>query len=381
MRWNCPHCRNPLAAGDDQLSSDWLFSRCFHCGGHFLVRLPEVSVVKVDKIPDGEKVLAIAAVPPAALGDPASQGLAQHLPPRKAVIRPVTQRRFQEPPRPAGPVRLPEIPAKLRRKPVAAVEDRANRPPFQEEAAARPEALPPAAPPVAHPRKDPPPAMLRDFPVPEPLPELSQIVPSRPKLLPIVMGIAGAVMVGSGIYIYIQDIQGQAVLEKAPARSASPAGTLSKTRTVAPPPAVIAGSRPTPPLITRPAAAIPGPANILASGSIYTDRVHHLAMAPDRSSTVSPEWRGADETRDVPMVVRVRSDDTRLLSGPANRFSIVAIVDRNARLVVTDWNEGWFKVQLPDMNAPDRPSGTRALPKIAWVPTEGVQVIPTAPGL
>lgn len=57
MKWNCPHCGVILAIGDDKINGGWSFSRCYKCSGHALVRRAEISVIKVDRAPPGERVL------------------------------------------------------------------------------------------------------------------------------------------------------------------------------------------------------------------------------------------------------------------------------------------------------------------------------------
>lgn len=410
MRWNCPHCQTSLTASDEQLSPNWLFSRCFHCGGNFLVRRPEVNVVKVDRVPEGERVLAAGPENPPLLSEQANRNLARYTaPPAKAVVRPVTSRRGQPPLQavatPATAPRLPEAPANLRRKadPASSRHEGALAPsrhegalapspaPAAASSAAQAQAFSPTDPPAPAasatpaPQVAPPMASLRDYLVPAPLPELATLAPSRPRLLPIAMGIAGAVMVGSGIYLFLE---GQTVIEKARARANHPSVSLSKALKIAP------GGEPD--SRRPPEEARPSPAATLAANTTFTDQLHREAMAPERApqpvqaslTSRAPEAQQAQEaqeaqaipdgsSREAPMMIRTRRNNTRLRSGPGARFPIVAIVDRNARLIVKDWSENWFKVQLPDLNDPGKPAEFQALPQVAWVPTEVVQVIST----
>lgn len=57
MRWNCPHCGTALGIGDEKISSGWVFSLCYRCGGHSLIRKNGKNIIKVDRAPPGEEVL------------------------------------------------------------------------------------------------------------------------------------------------------------------------------------------------------------------------------------------------------------------------------------------------------------------------------------
>lgn len=345
-----------------------------------MVRRPEINIVKVDRVPDGERIIVTGPEAPPLLSEQANRNLARYTAPAdKAVVRPVTQRRGQQPPlqavaSPRGSApspKLPEIPANLRKKPAPGGPPGPGTPPHtqtQTQTQAPHETSPAAVATVTPITRAaaPPRASLQDYLVPEPLPELSTlVVPSRPRLLPIAMGVAGAVMVGSGIYLFLQ---GQSVLEKSRSHSGRPSVSLSSA--AKPVPARF------PELQSLPARDANGaPATALASSSPtkYTDQVHHEAMAPERH----PATAGTSpDPQDAPMTVRTRRDNIRLRSGPGTGYPVVAIVDENTRLVVTDWSANWFKVQLPEMNDPNEPHEYQALPRIAWVPTEVVQVIP-----
>lgn len=75
MRWNCPHCGVNLAVIDDQLSTGWSFSRCYQCGGFALVRQAEINVIKVDRAPQGERVLLPESHETPMLSDEATRNL------------------------------------------------------------------------------------------------------------------------------------------------------------------------------------------------------------------------------------------------------------------------------------------------------------------
>jgi|GEM_PF-6408765 len=57
MLWNCPHCNIKLKVVDEKVGTGWTFSRCCKCAGIALIRKPEASVVKVDRVPSGESIL------------------------------------------------------------------------------------------------------------------------------------------------------------------------------------------------------------------------------------------------------------------------------------------------------------------------------------
>ncbi len=85
MQWCCPHCGINLAISDEKVSAGWSFSRCYKCGGFALIRKAEISVIKVDKAPPGEKVLLPEATENPHLGlvsESANQKLIQHAAPK-----------------------------------------------------------------------------------------------------------------------------------------------------------------------------------------------------------------------------------------------------------------------------------------------------------
>jgi hypothetical protein len=57
MQWNCPHCQTAISTDDAQIATGWNFTQCCRCNGHSLVRRAEVNLVRLDKEPQGEKIL------------------------------------------------------------------------------------------------------------------------------------------------------------------------------------------------------------------------------------------------------------------------------------------------------------------------------------
>jgi hypothetical protein len=57
MVWNCPHCKAPLFASDALLGTSTILTQCPECDRAALVRRAGNQCIKVDKIPQGERVL------------------------------------------------------------------------------------------------------------------------------------------------------------------------------------------------------------------------------------------------------------------------------------------------------------------------------------
>jgi hypothetical protein len=62
MVWNCPHCRAALALSDELLGSSWNMSRCPNCENSGFIRRPGNLAIKVDQVPEGEKVLIAKSI-------------------------------------------------------------------------------------------------------------------------------------------------------------------------------------------------------------------------------------------------------------------------------------------------------------------------------
>lgn len=121
MQWNCPHCGVSLNLKDQELGTDWSFSKCAQCSSFALVKKIEISVLKVDRAPEGERILlpertteeqVIASVPePPALAPSPVQPPPFHAPPppppQIAVLPPPS---VSAPIIPAPLPRLPDLP-------------------------------------------------------------------------------------------------------------------------------------------------------------------------------------------------------------------------------------------------------------------------------
>lgn len=250
MRWNCPHCGVGLAISDEKVSTGWSFSRCYKCAGHALVRRSEINLIKVDKAPPGERVL----LPEGSEEPMMSQNASDNY-----------HRVVADPSRPT-----------------------ANR----TQVLSTPSAAAVTPPQFTLPTLD----TTRNFggPLPDPLPESRFSMPNvPPRVLPVAMGVAGALAIGSGIYLYVQGMN-----------------LWNKARQSAP----IAASES--PII--PTAAV-----------VQTDKVQTSAMAPSRSITVQSRIAGA-----------------KVYSGPGAEFSTIGVMDLHKNYRVSEWNERWFKVEL-----------------------------------
>ncbi len=397
MRWNCLHCLTSLSVADEDIGANWAFTRCYHCGGLCMARRPEVSLVKVDRVPEGEPIInaeASDAGDPQLFSEAANRNLARYTGP---VVRPAARRNgmpIPEPgPQPVLTPRLPEVPPQLRAQPATPIQATYTLTP---RTSGRPASSPPPAPatPVAASTKTlappsalppsmpkPPPAaqVAAPFTFPEPLPEIAAYIAPRPKLLPIAMGIAGAIAVGTGIYGYLQS---QSLWEKTRARaSGRQSSRLSQLTMGAMAPSGASVITPITMASATPLAANRSPAD--ASGnsnpSGLTDSMHQTAMAPDRNpspATLTPAATTAARPPAPAMIIRTRRDDTKLRSGPGVGYPVIAVVDENVEFTVSNWSEHWFKIQLPENRDPSHPMPYER--KFAWVETEVVQVIPAS---
>jgi predicted Zn finger-like uncharacterized protein len=233
MRWNCPHCGTNLAVADEKVGSGWSFSRCYKCAGYGLVRRSDVTLIKVDRAPEGEPVLLPEAHENATamLSDTATRNLNR-------------------------------IAANAATRSTPAINVTGAAKPVVRTAAARGA---PSAPTAKAPRP-----AASNYGLPKPLPEVpAQTVGQR--LTPMAIGIAGLLTIGSGIYLYVQ---GQALFEKAHTQareSTQPAApeSLSSNETL---------DEPGPEVILAPSLAD----NANPDMPVVMDEVHARAMAPAR---------------------------------------------------------------------------------------------------
>jgi hypothetical protein len=333
MRWNCPHCGTNLAIADEKVGNGWSFSRCYKCAGFSLVRRSDVTLIKVDRAPEGEQVLLPEAHenPMMMLSENATRNLQRYAGagsetgagPNKAT--PTVRVKTSNPSgASAGP-----------RPVIRTASPRGGRPVAQQQAR---QAQGPAFPPrpervtttqIIQPLRG---SALGDvlpqsrpssagFGLPEPLPDEPERTLGQ-RLVPMGIGLAGMLTIGSGIYLYVQ---GQALFEKArtqaressapapaapgrfsaagsenesiplpgrevvipPARATAAAARISAEEVPAPAPTNAPQLEPPIAVPVVPVAATqqarsPGKANLAAGRGAVVDQVRSRAMAPLR---------------------------------------------------------------------------------------------------
>ncbi|MGK5085432.1 MJ0042-type zinc finger domain-containing protein [Bdellovibrionota bacterium FG-1] len=194
MRWNCPHCGTSLAISDEKIGNGWSFSRCYKCAGYGLIRRSDVNLIKVDRAPAGEAILLPEAneEPTAVMSRAATKHLSKIITPYSAqkvinqAMKPTMTQGEGQPPPTRGHFGL-NLPAPLPDEPVRSLQQKA---------------------------------------------------------LPLAIGLAGVLALGSGIYLYVE---GQNLWAKA---HFSPSDTTT------------------------------------TAANVLVDQVHSKAMAPSREADV-----------------------------------------------------------------------------------------------
>jgi predicted Zn finger-like uncharacterized protein len=360
MRWNCPHCGTHLAVGDEKLGAGWSFSRCYRCGGFALVRRSDVNLIKVDKAPAGEQVLVPDAEPEAKSEKPVIRPAARRNAPATAAST-----------KSAAPVaasaKAPAAPAGATAAGPARVATPPSRAPSPNVRSAGAEVTAPRA--AAGERTFARSVAQTSIDLPEPLPDTPR-QPWHYRLLPVAVGVAGATVVASGIYFYLQ---GQALWDHA--------RTSMRTEHLQPEPrddkhaaadasapapnadAPIAAVPPTAPqtAATNAPGVIAAPALAAQAGGEQTDQVRAQAMAPARDAAGAvAEWKQSQNeappqlthppaarsiaTETLFVATRVRS--ARLHGGPGLDYPIIATVGASERFAVVDWSDRWFMVSF-----------------------------------
>lgn len=240
MRWNCPHCGTNLAVADEKVGSGWSFSRCYKCAGYGLVRRSDVTLIKVDRAPEGEPVLLPEAHENATsmLSQTATRNLNRYTGAHSATATPT--------------INVTGGPASPAKPSVRTATPRGATP---------------------QPRSS-----TQNLGLPEPLPNIPRQKVGQ-RLAPMAIGLAGILTIGSGIYLYVQ---GQALFEKArtqakETRTPAAPETLSSTDASLDNPEIItAPGAPSAPKVTSLAGSADAPS------SVMVDEVHARAMAPAR---------------------------------------------------------------------------------------------------
>lgn len=351
MRWSCPHCGINLAAADEKLGPGWSFSQCYKCAGFALIRRAEVNLIKVDRAPVGENVILPEPSEEPLLNSEASQRLSHYFSKKsedKPTIRPATKRA-------QAPVQA-----------TAPIGQAPNTSPTTQEI-------------INNLKNEGSSLISGESSLPDPLPEIGlRGFNLKGKTLPLAIGIAGAMAVGSGVYLYIQ---GQILWEKAASGINAPesrdlASNPSGSEVVQAPP-LVAKNQPT-----------------AHRNGEMTDRLRQSAMAPDRTSeetgiqqlkepaiendiredtplqallpkiTPPVESKPAPAAHGASLVVQAKINRAHMRAGPGSHYPMVATADTRLRYPVIEWSDRWFRVALPG------PSG-----KMAWIRNDLVQVV------
>jgi len=337
MRWSCPHCGINLAVSDDKIGSGWSFSRCYKCGGFALVRKTEINLIKVDKAPTGEPVLLPEASddPTAMISQVATQRLTKYTGEKGGTAK--------IPPR----FNYPKVDGPLK----TAAAEFAVTPPKVEK-------VTPAA--IAAMAAAPTPPVMATTPT---TPATTPIARAQQSVLPVAIGLAAALAIGSGVYLYIQ---GQAIWEKARVSAKAEAEHEADHDTAdAAKPVSIAKPMAAPealPVVATPPVLASAPAeNTLAAADVadVKDVLHNNAMAPARQDAAP-----ANPTN---VMVRIRANNVKLHTGPGLNFPVVGIANNDIRYLVTDWNDRWFKIKAQ--------VATNGAADTAWVRNDMVQLI------
>jgi hypothetical protein len=431
MRWNCPHCGVNLGIADDKMTTSWSFSRCYQCGGYALVRKSEVNIIKVDRVPPGEKIILPDSAENPLLSETATRNLNRLMQNNtaqasatsspalnaqaasatgantanaaaiKPVVKPATRRNTASgmtnplhaaqsaPSAPLAQAGMENISANA----LSAMDVPSDKlsyaqpfAPVSQDASARPLAGP-HAPAGASVDRSAMPAYMNGVNgmngglFPEPLPEVPA-TSGRIRLLPLAIGIAAAFAVGSGLYLLMQSGE---IIEKtrptlsnhrqAPSASSALSGDDNEI-------ASIHTSRAAKNLTVAKVEQAQPPSHSIGNypnPNNYTDQVRSQAMAPDRQQLIPTAPKPVQLSSDnPPLLVQPKAKNIHLRSGPGMIYPVVGNADEKAKYVVTDWNDRWFKV-LPQAGANAAQNGAQNGTEIAgWIRTDSVQVVPAS---
>lgn len=343
MRWNCPHCAVALAISDETLGDQWNFSRCFQCGGFGLIRRTEVNLVKVDKAPQGEKVLQPQKAEAALMNREATENLTRL---RSQIdeqmkVRDEAKAGFKAAaaatPSPSGVQPLKKIPT-----PPSFFGNASKQKPAISTVAPKTKEVPFALPPL--PGKE---ASAKAASGPE----KAKRSPSKSTRSTALLGVTGLVALASGLYL-LQE--GRALLDRTHRLSHS---TPEPVR-----------ERPIVSTWTQSGQAV--------------DRLAQRAMAPTRSLGVTglpeplkespPPTRAKEAPPQQAIVIEIQAKNAMFRTGPGTEFRVVGLADPGLKYVVADWKDRWFKVMLPAAN-PGNPENA------AWIRNDLVRLVAQAP--
>ncbi|MBL7716393.1 MAG: hypothetical protein JNL01_13080 [Bdellovibrionales bacterium] len=397
MRWNCPHCGTALSVADDKLSNTWSFSKCFQCSGYALVRKSDLNLIKVDDAPKGEKLVR----PQADISAPSETritrpeqitAIIEKKPASNAPVlaEAIVREKTEAPVTVQIPVQRSEFDSIVLEPVGGYVAPARFNPP------SRPQALTPKAPAPVVTKQEP--AFTSTFNQ-----ELKWVLPEQPgensdpegtdrpsrsefrtsftqrkpifsraKLIPLSVGFAAAIAIGSGLMM----VQESSKLSKRRARSQATAQQMMSTLQIP------ASMRAVPQAGTVPNA--------------ISDTVKEKAMAPSRVEAQSPVQAPvpatATATASVPtpvtaqkaasavndsvaaLVVQIKVPQATLRSGPGLTFGITGKAKLSSNFVVKDWRGEWFRIILPEESSGLRDI-LRGEPRTAWIRNDLVRLV------
>ncbi len=342
MRWNCPHCAVALAISDETLGDQWNFSRCFQCGGFGLIRRTEVNLVKLDKAPQGEKVLQPQKAEPVLMNREATENLARLRSQidEQTKVQEKAKIGFKAAVAATPTVANPQSSKTIPRPPSFFGNTSKLKPAISAEAPKTKE-VPIALPPL--PSKE---TAAKTRSVPETL----KSKPSKSNRSTALLGVTGLVALASGLYL-LQE--GRALLDRTHRLSTS---------------------------IPEPVRERPVVSN-WSQSSEAVDRLAQRAMAPTRNlgvtglaeppSETAPPARAKEASSQQAIVIEIQAKNAMFRTGPGTNFRVVGLADSGLKYVVADWKDRWFKVMLP--------SGNPGIPEnAAWIRNDLVRLVAQA---
>ncbi|MFZ9596205.1 MAG: hypothetical protein ACO3A2_09020 [Bdellovibrionia bacterium] len=338
MQWSCPHCGVTLAVPYDTLNAGWSFSRCYKCGGFALIRRAEVNIIKVDKAPQGEKVILPEAgtdFSAGMLSEEASQKLARHNPNKLKADKPIV--------RPARQAHETRTPAPLNSASPNPIQkfDRLNEQDAQAE------------------------ALLENSTLPE-LPEKDR----KPWVLG--LSLTAVATVSSGLYLALQGtslyqkVKDNSAEVSANKRTALSMNTNLKTAPREDTPALLPRQRleeasHEPSLVTEERLAFHSKLN----SALITDQLQESAMAPIKP----PAMKNALAPAAHLLQVQPRAKRVILHEGPGLNYPVKGMANPNLQYVVADWKDRWFRIALQQNGV---------MSDVGWIRNDLVQVIPNS---
>lgn len=313
MRWNCPHCGVTLAIGEDKISGGWSFSRCYKCGGHALVRRAEINVIKVDRAPPGERVLLPEASenPRVGLNQEAAQNFAR-----------------------------------------ASAQAQASQSAANATAAALMAAAGIAESGSANAIPGIPSGISSAIPAMAGMPSMEvrgHSTRAQSRMLPAAMGLAGAMAIGSGIYLYIQgqNLWNRATRVASRERVRDVSRDLSRNDNDS---EQVATSQSAPSVsigrdIVREAREAREARDGRDSGMNAISEAAGMIASQNRAESAnnnnSASVSGAISTE---LLIRVKSPSTRVRTGPGIAFPLTGTANPALSYKVVEWKDRWFRI-------------------------------------